>query len=142
AWMPWRRLGQSTIIACAHPEDFAALRASLSPQFGEVIMVLAPRRTLDAQLMARAGGALARRAETLLPSADSCRDFAPNRLYIYLGALAAALALGAAIAPAQVFLGLVGLALALAYAQSLLKFAAIIAQLLPMRAKPSAAPAA
>jgi glycosyltransferase involved in cell wall biosynthesis len=141
AWMPWRRLGQSTIIACAHPEDFAALRASLSPQFGDVIMVLAPRRTLDAQLMARAGGALARRAETLLPSADSCRDFTPNRLYIYLGALAAAVALGAAIAPAQVFLGCVGLALALAYAQSLLKLAAVIVQLLPLRAAPSGAPA-
>jgi len=137
AWMPWRRLGQSTIIACAHPEDFVTLRASLTPQFGEVILVLAPPRALEAQLMTRAGGALARRAETLLPSADSCREFAPRRLYICLGMLAMALTLGAALAPMQVFFGLVALALALAYAQSLLKLAAICVQLLPARAKPA-----
>lgn len=129
AWVPWRKLGRQVIIAAAYPDDFAQLRRALAPQFGDVICVLAPRRVIDAQIMARAGGALARQAETLLPSADSCRDFSPRSLCVGVAGLAVLGAFCVMLAPTLVFLSLICLALALAYGQTALRLGAIVAML-------------
>jgi glycosyltransferase XagB len=127
AWVPWRKLGGSVMIAAANPEDFSDLRRALTPRFGDVICVLAPRRAIEAQIMARAGGSLARRAETLLPSADSCRNFAPRKLYIGVAALGTLGAIGVMMAPLAVYLGLVMVALGLAYGQTALRLIALLA---------------
>lgn len=133
-WVPWRKIGASTVIACAYPEDFAALRPMLTQSFGEVVLALAPRRAIEAQVLARAGSALARRAETLLPEADSCRNFSPRAAYAPLGGMIGLLGLGAMAAPALAAFMLLGFALLLAYSQSALKLAALLASL---RAKPA-----
>ena len=128
-WLPWRRIGAKTVIVCAYPEDFPALRARLTPLFGALVLALAPRRVIAAQVLARAGTALARRAETLLPEADSCRNFSPRRTYAPLCAFAALMGAGVIAAPSIAALALLSLALALSYGQTLLKLAALLAAL-------------
>jgi cellulose synthase/poly-beta-1,6-N-acetylglucosamine synthase-like glycosyltransferase len=128
-WVPWRRIGASTVIVCAYPEDFAALRPMLSQIFGTVVLAIAPRRMIKAQVMARAGAALARRAETLLPDGDSCRSFSPRRIYAPLGAMAAIIGAGVLAAPLTAAFALLCFALALAYGQTLLKLFALLASL-------------
>lgn len=132
-WVPWRRLGPTTVIVCAYPENFAALRAELTPIFGTLALAIAPRRTIEAQVLARAGGALARRAETRLPIADSCRNFTPRRAYLPLAIFAAALALLGLVFPMAMLGGLMIFALTLAYAQTALKLLAAAATCLPRR---------
>ncbi len=128
-WVPWRRIGASTVIVCAYPDDFAALRPMLRAVFGTVILAIAPRRAIKTQIMARAGAALARRAETLLPEGDSCRTFSPRRIYAPLCAVAALIGAGVLAAPITAALALLIFALALAYGQTLLKLLALIASL-------------
>ncbi len=138
-WVPWRRIGASTVIVCAYPEDFAALRPMLTQQFGTVVLAIAPRRAITAQIMARAGAALARRAETLLPEGDSCRSFSPRRTYAPLCAVAAVILAGVLIAPMLAALALLGFALALSYGQTLLKLFALGASLRRAPAPPNPA---
>jgi cellulose synthase/poly-beta-1,6-N-acetylglucosamine synthase-like glycosyltransferase len=141
AWVPWRRLGQVCVVACAYPEDFAALAQHLRPILGEVVFVLAPRAVIEQRVLAQAGGVLARRAETLLPPADSCRSFAPKTLYGPLLVLGLLLAAGVLLAPNAVILALLGAALILAFVQSLLKLAGVAAQFaLPRPPAPDAPP--
>lgn len=136
-WVPWRRIGASTVIVCAYPEDFTALRPMLSQIFGTVVLALAPRRLIEAQIMARAGAALARRAETLLPDRDSCRNFSPRRTYGPLCALAAIIGAGILAAPLTAAFALLCFALALAYSQTVLKLVALLAGLRRAPAPPA-----
>lgn len=128
-WVPWRKIGASTVIVCAYPEDFTALRPMLNTAFGTVILAIAPRRAINAQIMAKAGAALARRAETLLPAGDSCRNFSPRRIYAPLCAGAAITGAGVLAAPVMAALALLCFALALAYSQTALKLVALLASL-------------
>ncbi len=128
-WVPWRRIGASTVVVCAYPEDFAALRTMLTAVFGTVILAIAPRRVIAAQIMAKAGAALARRAETRLPEGDSCRNFSPRRAYAPLCALAAIISAGVLAAPMTAALALLIFALALAYSLTALKLFALLASL-------------
>lgn len=136
-WVPWGRSGASTVIVCAYPEDFAALRPMLTQHYGTVVLAIAPRRLIAAQIMAKAGAALARRAETRLPEGDSCRSFSPRRTYAPLCALAAILGAGVLIAPMTAALALLVFALALAYGQTLLKLVALLASLRRPPARPT-----
>lgn len=134
-WTPWCKLGTSTVIVCAYPEGFVRDRTVLTRLFGTVVLALAPRRAIEAQIMARSGAALARRAETLLPIADSCRNFSPQKAYIPIAVLGAC-AVGAALAaPLSTLAGVMGFALLLAYVQTALKLCAAAMALLP-RAQP------
>ena len=130
-WLPWRKFGASTVIVCAYPENFAALRAKLPPEFGTLALALAPRPLIEAQILAQQGGALARRAETRLPEADSCRSFSPRRAILPLGCAAALLALATLVWPAAILDGLIIVAIVLAMAQIMLKTAAAAATLRP-----------
>ncbi len=131
AWVPWRKMGASTIIACAYPEDFAALRPMLTQTYGAVVLAIAPRRAIEAQILARAGTALARRAETLLPEADSCRSFTPRRAYAPLAILISIVTFAVVAAPALAAMVLIIFALVLAYSQTALKLAATLSALRP-----------
>jgi glycosyltransferase XagB len=133
AWIPWRRLGQVCVIACAYPEDFAQLSQMLRPIFGQVIFVLAPRSAIEQRLLAHSGAVLARRAELLLPVQESCRTFAPQHLYAPLASGALLMAAGFLLIPQVMILALLGAAFVLAFAQSLLKLGAVIAQIWPKK---------
>lgn len=126
AWVPWRALGQTTVIACAYPEDFAARRAALTAIFGPVVLAVAPRAAIESALLLRAGPALVRRAETRVPAADSCRNYRPQRLLLPLLALVLALLLIGYAAPKALFLGVMCLSLLVMYAQTALKILAIL----------------
>ena len=141
-WTPWRKIGAATLIACAYPEDFAALRPRLTQIYGEVVLAIAPRRLIQAQILARAGAALARRAETLLPETDSCRSFTPRRAFAPLAGLITVLGLGLVADPKLAVLSLLCFALLLAYSQTALKLAATLTSLRPARPQPQTAPQA
>lgn len=127
-WLPWRKLGQSTIIACAYPEDFAKLRPSIEARFGPTMMVIAPRHQIGHRLMAQSGAYLAHRAETLVPEADSCRNYRAAPLVKWV--ISAALVFGAMgyLAQSALIFTVIGLILTIMYAQSLLKAMAVLAR--------------
>ncbi len=136
AWVPWRKLGPTTVIACAYPEAFADLRARLTPIFGPVSLALAPRRVIAAQVLARAGAALARRAETRLPDRDSCRAFSPRRAAVPLAMVVFALIVAWVFNPIALLGTVLGFALVLADAQIVMKLLATAATLLPAKSAP------
>ncbi len=140
AWLPWRKMGASTGIVCAYPEDFAALHPMLTELFGAVVLAIAPRRVIEEQILSRAGSTLARRAETLLPAADSCRNFTPRSTYLPLAAVLGLVGFGALVAPMAAALLLAGFAMMLAYSLTALKLAATLKTLLHPPAQTRAAP--
>jgi glycosyltransferase XagB len=71
--LPWRRGGGATVIATARPEAFDRVRAALPRGFGAVIMALAPETDIREALVRARSASLARRAETRVPEAESCR---------------------------------------------------------------------
>jgi cellulose synthase/poly-beta-1,6-N-acetylglucosamine synthase-like glycosyltransferase len=137
-WIPWRRIGGSTVIACANPDDFSMLRAQLGAKFGHVTFAVAPRGTITAQLMAKAGAALAKRAETRLPLGDSCRNYNAKGAAAGLALLGVILGLVGMAQPSALLGGVLMLALGLSYANGGMKLAAAIATLWPQQAPKAA----
>ena len=114
--VPWRRIGDVTVVALSRPEEFRRLRPMLEARLGPVSAALAPARAIVAAVHAWRGPSLAHAAENRVPAGESCRDWpklhrAPRvmtGLAVGLSlALAAPLGLGVAI------LGLAMLSLAL-----------------------------
>lgn len=126
AWVPWRKLGQATVIVCAYPDDFATLRPSIEAIFGPVVLAVAPPREIEIAVMARAGAGLARRAETRVAPADSCRSYQTTPLVKFMLGICLAVMISAYLLPNITILALMGLTLLLAYAQTLLKVLAIL----------------
>lgn len=95
--VPWRQSGRSAIIATARPEEFERLRSRLPRHLGRVVMALAPESDIRAALIRARSAQLARRAETRVAAAESCRGrngrIAHRTGAIGLGALALSLAL-------------------------------------------------
>ncbi|MFP1643241.1 glycosyltransferase [Pontitalea aquivivens] len=103
AMVPWRRIGATTVIATARPEDFVALCAALPPAFGPYAMVLAPERDVHASLIAQRQTAMIRRAETRVAPQESCRTRdAARASRVAMGAMAA-VTLGLFAAPVAAF---------------------------------------
>ncbi len=137
--LPWRQVGGTTVIATAHPDEFAHIRPGLERIYGRVSMALAPAAMMEDAVLARRGHAIAEAAETRVPARESCRTWdaatiAPR------AALCVSLVLAALwIAPVllgQMALGLALITLVLTVA---MKTAATIATLRPAPA-PGPAP--
>lgn len=73
--LPCWRVGNRTVIATAHPEDFPRHKPRLEALFGPLLLALAPARQIEATLIDARGAALARLAETRVAAADSCRTY-------------------------------------------------------------------
>lgn len=131
AWVPWRRLGYTTVIVCAYPEDFVSLKERLQAIFGHVVLAIAPRSKIESALLARAGARLARRAETRVSDTDSCRNYDPKPLFKVILGLALAVMLLPYLQPTVVALTLVLAALILAYLQIGLKLLAVVQRVPP-----------
>ncbi|WP_199178643.1 GspE/PulE/PilB domain-containing protein [Acidimangrovimonas sediminis] len=86
---PWRRAGGVVVIATARPELFERHRAELTALFGPVAMAVAAESALTEAVMALRAPALARRAETRVAPAESCRPRRTRRIGLRLAAAAA-----------------------------------------------------
>lgn len=104
--LPWRTAGGAVVIATARPETFERHRAELTALFGPVAMCVAAEEALQEALLDVRAPALSRRAETRVAAEESCRDWSTTRVAQGALAAAAALALGTALIPQAVLLGL------------------------------------
>ncbi|HEY0276162.1 MAG TPA: glycosyltransferase family 2 protein, partial [Paenirhodobacter sp.] len=77
AMLPWRRIGDTVVIATARPEEFAELRDRLPPAFQPCRMVIASETAIHEALLARRQTALIRRAEHRVAVEESCRTSNP-----------------------------------------------------------------
>ena len=73
--LPWRQVGETTMVVAASPEAFAQNRQLLTQTFGRVLPALAPAAKIEARIRAARGPELARRAETRVAEGLSCRTF-------------------------------------------------------------------
>lgn len=74
-FVPWRRVGATTIIATARPAEFEALIASLPEGFGPVCMAIASESDVLATLQRVRQRALSEDAETCVREEESCRNW-------------------------------------------------------------------
>ena len=127
--VPWRRVGDVTVVAIARPEDLATLRPMLEARLGPVCAGLAPARDITAAVHALRGTELARAVEHRVPFAESCRswsrlDEAPRVMTCLVLLMILLL-----VAPVATGLALVGFSLLSLLLIVALKLAAMIAAL-------------
>ncbi|MFN0113623.1 MAG: glycosyltransferase [Paracoccaceae bacterium] len=72
-FLPWRRLAGGTVVVTARPDRFAADCERLPAALAPFLMAIAPERAIEAATLSRRRTVLARRAETRLDAAESCR---------------------------------------------------------------------
>lgn len=132
--MPWRRSGGATVIVTARPEEFDRVRAALPAGFGPAILALAPERDIQLALIRARAAALARRAETRVAEAESCRGRSGRGAHRIAACSLGLLALGLAVAP-QITVALLSVWAILAMAANFgLKAAAAMAAMVASRA--------
>jgi cellulose synthase/poly-beta-1,6-N-acetylglucosamine synthase-like glycosyltransferase len=73
--VPWRRVGDVTVVAVSRPEVFQPLRPMLEARLGPVCAGLATPRDVTAAIHALRGDVLARAAEHRVPALESCRNW-------------------------------------------------------------------
>ena len=127
--LPWRRVAGETLVLMAHPEDFARHAARLTATFGQVRMVLAPARAIEAAVMGARGTRLARAAEARVPEAESCRNFARGPLHLWIALGLAMLSLVLWLSPLLLAQVLAGWAILTLVCATALKAAAAIVAL-------------
>jgi len=109
--VPWKRVGDVTIVATSRPEEFRRLRPMLEARLGPVAAGIASWRAVLAAIHARRGQMLAQAAETRVAAAESCRSW--PRLHRSPRMLAALGLVAVALAVAPLATGLATLAFAL-----------------------------
>ncbi|MCC1494568.1 glycosyltransferase [Cognatishimia sp. F0-27] len=127
--LPWRRIGDSLLVATSRPDAFDTLRETLPAELGPVMMAVTLEADIHDSIAASHGQALIAQAETMRPLEDSCRDLNESSLR---GRLCVGLALvmvltGFWFAPELVFAAGLALALASLVVAQGLKLAALLA---------------
>lgn len=126
--LPWRQVGNRTLIVAATPEAFHKNRDLLAQTFGAVQPALAPAARIEEKIRAVRGPDLARRAETRVAADLSCRSFPRLMSATQAKALLAAASVATlAYAPALALVTV--LAVASLMASLALKLAALMASL-------------
>jgi len=115
-FVPWRAYAGALVIATAHPERCAEIRAALPEAPARLVFALAPSSQVMAHVAAVHGPALAARAEHVCPSAHSVRSLPdPARGIsgpaVLVGLVALAVLAPAAIPAAFLVVSLLALAL-------------------------------
>ena len=136
--LPWRQIGDLTVIATAHPEDFAFHRPRLTALFGKVAMALTTPEALETALLALRGPTFNRLALTRVPEPESCRNWGQPSHLRWVQAGAAVLLAVTVLAPIAVIWVLSAWAVLTLLLSTLLKTAAIFATL--RHRKPDPAP--
>lgn len=124
--IPWRVVGDATVIVAAYPDEFDQIRALVAQVFGPLILAIAPPRQIEATLLALRGNSLVSRAESCVAAADSCRGFRAETLRgpVFLAVLL--LLVATLLAPVGTLVTLTGLAVLCMFGFSMLKLAAWI----------------
>ncbi|MFS4582356.1 glycosyltransferase [Phaeobacter sp. C3_T13_0] len=134
--LPYMQLGQTTMLAVAHPDDFADLKRDLTQSFGDVQPVIASEVQIIECLTAHFRDDLALEASTRVPLAYSCRTLRqPNWTGFPMIAGAATACTLTAMAPRQIFTCLCALALFALFLFILLKCAGFLSHLQGQRAR-------
>ncbi len=138
--VPWRRVGDATIVALSRPEEFSRLRPMLEARLGRVSLGVAPATAIEAAILARRGASLAHAAENRVSARESCRNW--PQLYrspgLTLGLLiVAGLVAVAPLASGQLVLGFAALSLVMLLA---LKITAAVASFRHAPPEPPPAP--
>ena len=134
--VPWRRVGDVTVVALARPEDFPHLRPMLEARLGPISIGLAPEQAIVAAVHAWRGPSLALAAENRVPVTESCRTWSRlHRAPRVMAALVTGLAVTLA-APVAVGLGVLALAMVALVLVVGLKLVALSAALRAPMAEP------
>lgn len=127
--LPWKQAGETTLVISAVPERFEAFRPLLERTFGKVAMMVAPRHSLEAAVLAVRGDEIAREAETRVAEAESCRHWGGRLMPTSLLLLLATLSLAALLQPLPVMAALSLWAIVTLALSAGLKLAAALAAL-------------
>ncbi|MEH7826632.1 glycosyltransferase [Gemmobacter denitrificans] len=127
--LPWRQIGNVTVVVTAHPEDFKRHRAGLISVFGQVSMALAPLGQIEAAILAMRGPEMDRRALTSVPAEESCRGWGSDTQRNWLRFGVAFLAIWLWLAPLSLLWVLVIWAVGTLFLATVLKTAAAFAAL-------------
>ena len=73
--LPWKRVGGATVVICSRPDEFESLLEDLPAEFGPVHLAIAPEEDIQNALVRARHRSLARRAETTVDAAESCRNW-------------------------------------------------------------------
>lgn len=127
--VPLQRLGGTTLVCTARPEDFHHHLPRLEHLFGPVAMALAPPAAVEGAVLAASGAGLAQAAETCVAAQESCRSYRAENMRLPVGAGLAILVTAAVLWPGQVCLALALIALTATLGFTGLKIAAAVATL-------------
>ncbi len=136
--LPWRRIGAATVVATAHPQDFAAQQPGLTEALGPVVMAVSQPARIERAVLSLRGEAMAQAAEARVPERESCRDVARAAVPLRLGLGLSALILALWVVPATAVTVLTLWAVATLVAVTGLKVAAIWAARRPLPPEPPA----
>ena len=126
--LPWRRVGNTVLIASCRPEQFEDLRPHLTALFGPVRMAVTSETALHEALLQSRQRTLAKAAETRVAAHESCRELDISRLTRVMSAIGVAFIAATIIFPHAMFLVLVCWAILVLVITSALKLAAAVAQ--------------
>ncbi len=135
--VPWRQVGDVTVVALSRPEEFPQLRPMLEARLGPVSIGLASEQAIVAAVHAWRGPSLALAAENRVPVAESCRTWPRlHRAPRAMAALVAGLGL-TLVAPVAIGLGVLACGLLSLVLVVGLKLAALAAAFRAPRAEPT-----
>ncbi|MES2432570.1 MAG: glycosyltransferase family 2 protein [Pseudomonadota bacterium] len=124
--LPWRKVGQATVIVTAYPDQFLRHRAWLQDSFGPVAMAVAPMLQIESALLAAHGVGLAHASETRVPAIESCRAYHSTTLQRPAATLASIIAVLALFQPVAALVAVFAIALAAMFSANIMKLIALI----------------
>ncbi|MEM1101254.1 MAG: glycosyltransferase family 2 protein [Pseudomonadota bacterium] len=128
--LPWRRLGNTTLVAAPSQEAFEAAGPALTASLGQCALVIAEPNAITQAILRKKRTYLTRLAETRVPIRESCRALFGARWEIGIAALAVAVLIALAFASGPVLLVATCWALLTLVATTLLKIAAAVISLI------------
>ena len=129
--MPWRKVGDCTIIITSRPQTYIRLRPELEACFGQVRMAVTTTNQLSQAICLQFHSELAHHAETRVPAQMSCRTW-NTKLALYSGiGFVTCLILAPIYVPALILGFFTIIALLRLLTQTAIKFVAIILALKP-----------
>ncbi|APG48063.1 glycosyltransferase [Phaeobacter porticola] len=133
--LPYMQLGQTVVVAIAHPAAFAGIKRDLEGSFADIQPVIASEAQINALLIAHFREDLAREASTRVPLAYSCRTLRQPTWFSWPLLFLVAAITAAILAPRLVFAVLCGLALLTLLLFTVLKCAGFLSHLQAQRSE-------
>ncbi len=124
--LPWRKVGQATVIVTAYPDLFIRHRAWLEDSFGSVAMAVAPMIQIETAILAAHGARLAHASETRVPALESCRAYHSTTLQKPAAVLAAIIGIFALFQPVAALVAVFSIALTGMFSTNIMKLFALV----------------